>query len=126
MSYADQEAGGRKTVAIIIVALLHAALAYAFITGGYGTLSTNTMDYVGAAINSGTLGMAYCPKSATITADLSKLSGPARAHWYDPTNGKFREIADSPFANSGSQGFSTPGSNSTGDEDWVLLLEAEP
>ena len=33
MAYADQEASGRKTVAIVIVALIHAALAYAFITG---------------------------------------------------------------------------------------------
>ncbi|MBV9842887.1 MAG: energy transducer TonB [Sphingomonadaceae bacterium] len=33
MAYADQEAGGRKVVSIVIVALLHAALAYAFITG---------------------------------------------------------------------------------------------
>ena len=70
--------------------------------------------------------MAYCPKSATITADLSKLSGPVKARWYDPTTGKFREIAGSPFSNSGLQGFSTPGNNSTGDDDWVLVLEAMP
>ena len=99
---------------------------HAFITEGYGILSTNTTDYVGAAIDSGTLGMAYCPKSATITADLSKLSGWVRAQWYDPTNGKFREIAGSPFPNSGSQSFSTPGKNGTGEDDWVLVLEASP
>ena len=33
MAYADQNQGGRKTVSIVIVLLLHAALAYAFITG---------------------------------------------------------------------------------------------
>lgn len=33
MAYADQDQTGRKTVSIIIVMLLHAALAYAFITG---------------------------------------------------------------------------------------------
>jgi protein TonB len=33
MAYADQEASGRKITAIVIVVLLHAALAYAFITG---------------------------------------------------------------------------------------------
>ena len=35
---------------------------HAFITEGYGTLSPTTKDYVGAAINRGSLGMAYCPK----------------------------------------------------------------
>ena len=99
---------------------------HAFITDGYGTLSTNTTDYVGAAMNGGTLGMAYCPKSATITADLSKFSGLVKARWYDPTNGKFQNIAGSPFSNSGSHRFSTPGNNSTGDDDWVLVLEAIP
>jgi protein TonB len=33
MAYADQEASSRRIVAIVIVALIHAALAYAFITG---------------------------------------------------------------------------------------------
>jgi len=42
---------------------------HSFVTTGYGTLSPTTMDYVGAAIKpAGTLGMAYCPKEATITA----------------------------------------------------------
>ena len=42
---------------------------HSFVTTGYGTLSPTTMDYVGATINpAGTLGMAYCPKEATIAA----------------------------------------------------------
>jgi len=100
--------------------------SHAFITAGYGTLSPKTMDYVGAASNpSGTLGIAYCPKSATITADLSKFSGPVRARWYDPTNGHFgfADITGSPFPNTSPQRFTTPGANIAGCEDWVLVLE---
>ncbi len=100
--------------------------SHAFIIAGYGTLSPTTLDYVGAAMNrSGTLGMAYCPKATTITADLSRFSGPVRARWYDPTNGHFgfHEIKGSPFPNTGPQQFTTPGTNIADSEDWVLVLE---
>jgi hypothetical protein len=96
---------------------------HTFITAGYGTLSMNTLDYVGAAINNGTLGMAYCPKAVTITVNMSKFSGPVTARWYDPTNGDYRSIKGSPFSNKGSRQFTTPGTNSAGSGDWVLVLE---
>jgi len=100
--------------------------SHTFVTAGYGTLSKDTLDYVGAAINGGTLGMAYCPKTTPISVDLSKFSGPAKAHWYDPTAGTFKNIDGSPFANSGARDFTPPGRNSTGDTDWVLVLESPP
>jgi hypothetical protein len=99
--------------------------SHTFITAGYGTLSMNTLDYVGAAISGGTLGMAYCPKAATITADMSKFSGRVTARWYDPTNGRFQSINGSPFSNTGSRQFATPGTNSAGSGDWVLVLESD-
>jgi hypothetical protein len=95
------------------------------ITAGYGTLSSDTMNYVGAAINTGSLGLAYCPKSGTITADMARFSGKVNARWYDPTNGAFRGINGSPFSNTGSHQFSTPGNNNAGSEDWVLVLETK-
>jgi hypothetical protein len=95
-----------------------------FVTAGYGTLSPVTMDYVGAAINSGSFGMAYCPKTTNITVNLARFSGKAKARWYDPTNGRFRPVPGSPFPNTGSQRFATPGLNQAGDSDWVLVLEA--
>ena len=101
---------------------------HAFITAGYGTLSPTTRDYVGAAVNpAGTLGMAYCPKAATVTADLAKFAGPVRARWYDPTNGAFggEDIKGSPFPNAGPRTFTTPGGNIAGCEDWVLVLETQ-
>ena len=99
--------------------------SHRFVTSGYGTLSPSTRDYVSAAMNSGSLGMAYCPKSATIRADLSKFSGRVTARWYDPTEGTFKSINGSPFPNAGSQQFSTPGKNSAGSGDWVLVLEIQ-
>jgi hypothetical protein len=83
------------------------------------------MDYVGAAINSGSLGIAYCPKSAAITVEMTRFSGSVTARWYDPTDGAFKGVNGSPFSNTGSQQFSTPGNNSAGSSDWVLLLETQ-
>jgi hypothetical protein len=88
-----------------------------------GSITTDT--YVTAArTGDGTLVMAYLPTVRTVTVDMSKLSGPARAHWYDPTNGRFRKIAGSPFAHQSSRSFTPPATNSAGDGDWVLVLEA--
>jgi len=37
------------------------------------------------------------------------------ARWFDPTSGTFTAISGSPFANTGSHNFTTPGNNSNGD-----------
>ncbi len=85
-------------------------------------------DYATAArTEDGKLVIAYFPptgKSArTITVDMSKLAGPARAQWFNPNTGEYTTIADSPFANSGSKDFTTPGNNGDDTNDWVLVLE---
>jgi hypothetical protein len=43
------------------------------------------------------------------------------ARWLDPTNATYTTIG-SAFPNSGSRAFSVPGINSTGQTDWVLVL----
>jgi Protein of unknown function (DUF4038)/Putative collagen-binding domain of a collagenase len=92
------------------------------VTSGFGTFGSN--DYVTAARTpDGTLVMAYVPSARTLAVDMSKLSGPVMARWYDPTVGTFTNISGSPFANAGSHNFTTPGNNSGGDGDWVLVLE---
>ena len=96
--------------------------SHTVVTNGFGTFGTS--DYVTAARTAdGTLAIAYMPSSRTVTVDLSTLSGPATARWYDPADGKFRSIAGSPFANSGSMQFTPPGANGDGEDDWVLMLE---
>ncbi len=105
---------------------------HTIVTSGYGTLDAsqnapciNTNDYVTTSyLTDGTASASYTPRSATLTVDLSKFSGPVTARWYDPTSGSYSTISGSPFTNSGTQSFSSPGNNFAGDSDWVLLLTA--
>jgi uncharacterized protein DUF4038/IPT/TIG domain-containing protein/collagenase-like protein with putative collagen-binding domain len=103
------------------------------VTAGLGTASGNgsgniqTDNYVTAASAAdGSLVVAYCPASTTITVDMTKLSGAAMAQWYDPTSNTYQAISGSPFANTGTHNFPTPGHNSEGDPDWVLVLQVNP
>jgi hypothetical protein len=95
------------------------------VTDGRGKFGE--FDYVSAARTpDGKLVMAYVPDKRTITVDMTKLSGPAVARWYDPASGKFQEIAGSPLINQGTKRFTSPGVNAdgAGNEDWVLVLES--
>ena len=81
-------------------------------------------DYVTAALTpDGSLGMAYLPQGGTITVAMSKLQNGVTARWFDPSANTFRAIAGSPFSNAGTQPFTAPGKNSSGEPDWVLVLE---
>jgi hypothetical protein len=100
------------------------------VTAGYGTFSSSgpvgANDYVTAARTAdGRLAMAYVPSERTVTVDMTQLSAPATARWFDPAGGVFVSIAGSPFANVGLSGFTTPGTNAGGDNDWILVLEVE-
>ncbi len=104
------------------------------VTAGYGTATGNnggdiqTDNYVTAAGTAdGKLVLAYVPATATITVDMTKLSGTITAQWFDPTNGTYQAVTGSPFANTGTHSFASPGTNgknSAGDPDWVLVLQA--
>jgi hypothetical protein len=106
------------------------------VTDGYGTFDGTTTDgncfvmtsdYVTAARTpDGKLVMAYLPSRRTITVNLSRLSAPATARWYDPARGAFQPAADAPLRNTGKHAFTPPGNNADGDGDWVLVLETEP
>ena len=58
--------------------------------------------------------------------DLSRLSGPAVARWFDPSSGAYTPIAGSPLTNSGTRNFTPPGNNNDGDGGWLLVLETNP
>jgi len=113
-----------------------------FITAGRGTyLDYNSSTLTAAANCAGTmsnnyvtggltadkkLGLIFCPQASTITVDLTKMLASITARWYDPTNNTFQSITGSPFLNTSTHNFTTPGNNSGGDPDWVLLLQAAP
>ena len=88
-----------------------------------GSITSSTCA-TAARTSDSSLVVAYLPTIRTITVDMSRLASMARARWYDPTNGEYADIDGSPFANTGSRKFTPPGNNSSGDGDWVLVLEA--
>jgi hypothetical protein len=101
---------------------------HTFVTAGFGVFATNdntddTNNYVAAAFTSdGKTGAAYLPQGGSIIVNMSKFSTITVAQWFDPTNGAFKSINGSPFPNTGSQVFLSPGSNNAGDPDWVLIF----
>ena len=100
------------------------------VTGGFGTANPNNENLYNANyattawIPNGSLSLTYVPSSpTTLTIAMSKFAGPTvTAQWYDPTNGTFTAVPGS-FPNLGTQTFPTPGNNSAGDPDWVLVLQ---
>lgn len=94
------------------------------ITAGGGTASPQTTDYVAAACTpEGDLLLAYVPPAhaGSITVDMTKLSAPASAKWFDPTNATFSSLGT--IANTGTHTFAAPGTNSGGQTDFLLVLE---
>jgi chitodextrinase len=99
--------------------------------GGMRTLITagggfdNQSNYVAAAATpDGSLLLAYTPPAHTgsITVDMAALSGPVRARWFDPTSSAYAG-AGTGLANTGQRVFTPPGINSSGQNDWVLVLD---
>jgi len=102
--------------------------AHQVVTAGYGTYNGSnekltTATYCTTAWVPGSYAVTYCPQATTLTVNLSRFTGLTRARWYDPSNGTFLRIGGSPFRNSGSHDFVTPGNNHDGDTDWVLDLD---
>jgi hypothetical protein len=103
---------------------------HSVVTAGYGTMTStghvDDSDYVTTARTpDGSLVIVYMPTSRTITIDMSQLHRPARAQFYDPSNGTYSPVAGSPLPNTGAHTFTPPGTNGDGDGDWVLVLEAQ-
>ncbi|HSQ92011.1 MAG TPA: putative collagen-binding domain-containing protein, partial [Nitrospiraceae bacterium] len=77
-----------------------------------------------AASPDGRLLVAYVPPDHTgsITIDMTAMSGPTRARWFNPTTAVYTiiEVGLPPL---GTMAFTPPGDNGTGFSDWVLLLE---
>jgi hypothetical protein len=89
------------------------------ITGSQGTFS----DRLQATRDSeGTYAMVYSSDGHAFDIDLGQLTGADAGvigWWYDPRDGSSQNIAGT-FSNSGTMTFTPP----TGDEDWVLVLDA--
>jgi len=102
--------------------------------GGMGEIVTDggstewADDYVSAAATTdGTLLVAYVPPdhTGTITVDMTTLSGPARARWFNPTTAVYTVVGDG-LPNTGEVIFTPPGDNGSGFSDWVLVVDVQP
>lgn len=85
-------------------------------------------NYVAAAATSdGTLLVAYIPPShnGKITVDLTVMKKRAWGTWLDPSSGTMKKINGSPLSNWTQREFITPGKNSRGEKDWVLILKTD-
>lgn len=85
-------------------------------------------DYIAAAASlDGSLLVAYSPPDrwGPFETDLRVMRGPARARWFDPTNGTFTAVADN-LPNTAPRSFTPPGRNAAGGNDWVLVVESGP
>jgi hypothetical protein len=94
-------------------------------SGFYGT-----KDYVvAAAASDGEVLLAYIPpmrkSPAEITVDMTALAGPARGRWFDPVSGNYVEVPGGEIPNLATKTFTTPGANSSGQGDWVLVLQTK-
>lgn len=94
------------------------------VTAGGGNLFGS--DYVAAAATpDGTLLVAYVPPdhSGPFTVDLTAMSGPVLARWYNPTTAAYVSIGS--FSNLAAHDFDAPGDNGSGWNDWVLVLQKQ-
>ena len=76
------------------------------VVSGLGTFSSTgnaqDNDYATTARTAnGTLLITYMPTARTMTVDMTKLARAAVGRWFDPTSGKYLDIAGSPFPNTG-------------------------
>jgi Protein of unknown function (DUF4038)/Putative collagen-binding domain of a collagenase len=75
-------------------------------------------DYVTAARTpDGHLAVIYVPTQRTISVNLSAMAADARAAWVDPASGTSRPV---PMSDT----FTTPGTNTGGSNDWLLVLQS--
>jgi hypothetical protein len=94
------------------------------VTKGGGTYGK--LDYVAAAATAdGKALVAYIPQQATITLDLTQLSGPIHVQWFDPASGKYTVVTGDALSNKAAHEFTTAEKNSAGAQDWVLVLRAD-
>lgn len=107
---------------------------HALISSGFGTYNASNLNlfgdgstqatYVSGAWDGSKYAVIYTPRATTtLTLNMAKFTQTEDVAWYDPTTGNFMAITGSPFANSGTHTFSTPGTHSdgTGASDWVLV-----
>ena len=103
---------------------------HSVVTAGFGTYGdfktrVSNSDFCTVAKTSdGSFVVAYMPTARTVTLNMAALKAPADAKWFDPTSGTYTAVPGGQLANTGTRQFTPPGTNSDGQSDWVLMLDA--
>jgi hypothetical protein len=85
----------------------------------------------GTVTTPGTYALVYLPQGGLVTVDMTKLSDPIRAKWFNPEDGTYT-AADpcgvTSCSNLGTQTFTSPAARHSPLDyvnDWILVLELE-
>ncbi len=113
----------RALMATIPWWLLAPDIDHALLTGGLGPEDARA---VAARACDRSFAIVYLPTSREITIELGELAGPqVVARWYDPADGRFCTVSGSPFPATGSRRLKPErASNSSGFDDWALILQS--
>jgi hypothetical protein len=89
-----------------------------------GNIDTTASYVSAAAAHDGSFLVAYIPPAheGVVRVDLSVLSKPGYAYWFDPTDGRYIPLEESRLPNTGPKEFIPPAKNDAGESDWVLLV----
>jgi hypothetical protein len=97
---------------------------HTIVTDGYGRGESTALT---AQTDDRRLSITYVPSTGTgprtLTVSLGQFAGPVKARWYNPTDGRYAEVDDTPRADREARVFRTPGDNGTQTNDWLLILE---
>ena len=85
--------------------------------GVYDSLDAQDTYVTASVTPDGSLAVVYCPVSTTVTIDDSVLVGSYTATWVDPVDPTQTQTATPSGDN-----YTTPGANSAGDDDWLLVF----
>ncbi|MGI8602335.1 MAG: DUF4038 domain-containing protein [Verrucomicrobiales bacterium] len=87
-------------------------------------VSPGDADYATAArASDGTFAIVYLPTNRPVVVDLSRLTGTAKARWFDPTDGSKHEAQGKPWRETSWTEFAPPTKSGAGDADFVLVIE---
>lgn len=92
------------------------------LTAGHGSGHDRAVSAIAADRS---FAVVYMPTKRTVTVALDTLAGPrVAARWYDPAEGTLHTMHGSPFTAKGARDFLPPRRNTSGFDDWILLLES--
>ena len=77
-----------------------------------------------AAAKDGSMLVAYIPPAhkGEVKVDLTLLSKPGFAYWFDPTDERYIPVEGVTFTNKAVKSFTPPAQNNAGESDWVLIV----